>query len=414
MSSDSGNEGPWGSSSGDDSDKKPPSKGGKQSNPWGVGDATDKDKATSSSSASGKTFKFGVHDGGRSGSSGSGSSKGPDFDEALKKGQETIKNLMPDGFGGSVLLILALFIAGWFLTGFYRVQADEQGVVLRFGKIARVELPGLHYHLPTPIEQVFTPKVTKVNRTEIGYLSPPEGVRNATQRDIEEESLMLTGDENIIDIDSTVFWIIKDAAKFLFKVRNPQETVKKAAESALREVIGQTDIQPALTEARQHIEERTQTILQRMLDEYESGIEVTQVQLLKVDPPSAVIDAFNDVQRARADKERLRNVSESYRNSIVPVARGEAEKTLQDAAAYKEQQVNFATGDAKRFRSVYDAYRLNRNVTANRLYFEALENVFHNTQKVLIDKSAQGGQGVVPYLPLNELQSKKPLVTKAE
>jgi membrane protease subunit HflK len=407
MSSDSGNEGPWGSSgdSSDDSskdEKKKSSSGQKEGgkNPWSNG---------ASSGGAGKDFKFGVHEGGK-GPGGRGG-QGPDFEDAIKRGQEAFQSFMPEGFGGSLMLILALIIGGWFLTGFFRVQPDEQGVVLRFGKMTRVEQPGLRYHMPAPIEKAFTPKVTKVNKTEIGFLSPPENARNASARDVADESLMLTGDENIIDIDATVFWVIKDAGKYLFKVRNPEMTVKKAAESALREVIGQIDIQPALTEARQRIEERTNMILQTMLDDYESGIEVTQVQLQKVDPPAAVIDAFNDVQRARADKERAINVSESYRNSIIPVARGDAEKVLQDSAAYKEQQVNFATGDASRFRSVLDAYRANRDVTADRMYFEAIEEVMKDTPKIIIDKSAQGGQGVVPYLPLTELQKKQPQKT---
>ena len=191
------------------------------------------------------------------------------------------------------------------MSGFYRVQPDEQGVVLIFGQWVRTEQPGLRYNFPWPIGEVRTPKVTRVNRIDIGYRNLTNG-DNQIKRDVPDESLMVTGDENIINIDFTVFWIIKDAGQYLFKVRAPEATVKKAAESAMREVIGWTELQLALTEARQEIENSTRTLLQTMLDDYQTGIEITQIQLQQSDPPDPVIDAFNEVQRARADKERLR------------------------------------------------------------------------------------------------------------
>ena len=262
------------------------------------------------------------------GGSGGGGPQTPDFEELLRKGQDRIRRFIPGGLGsgrGIILVILAA-IALWLLSGFYRVQPDEQGVVLQFGKWVRTTPSGLQYHLPGPIESVLTPKVTRVNKIEIGLRTFGDSGRGSQVRDVPEESLMLTGDENIVDIDFTVFWVINDAGKFLFNIRNPEATVKLAAESAMREVIGQTPIQSALTEGRQEIETATYEGVQRLLDEYGSGIEVRRVQLLKVDPPSQVIDAFIDVQRARADLERLRNEAEAYRNDILPRARGEAEK----------------------------------------------------------------------------------------
>lgn len=338
---------------------------------------------------------------------GSGGPTPPDLEELLRKGQDRIRRVMPGGFGSGrgVAILGIVVVAVWLLSGFYRVGAEEQGVVLRFGDWVRTEQPGLRYHLPTPIESVLLPKVTRVNRIEVGYRSGVVDGRRAggADRDVPDESLMLTGDENIIDIDFAVLWQIKDAGEYLFKIRDPEATVKKAAESAMREVIGRTDIQPALTEARQEIEVATRALLQGMLDQYQAGIEVVQVQLQKVDPPGAVIDAFNDVQRARADRERLRNEAEAYRNDVIPRARGEAERLIQEASAYREQVVSLAQGDAQRFVAVFEAYRDAPDVTTRRLYLETMEQILRGTNKVIIDGD-NGGQGVVPYLPLNELR----------
>ncbi|MBJ7417691.1 MAG: FtsH protease activity modulator HflK [Niveispirillum sp.] len=327
---------------------------------------------------------------------------GPDLEELLRKGQERFKNLTPGGLGGGKGIALGLVALGllWGLSGIYRVQPDEQGVVRRFGEYVRTEQPGLRYHLPAPIEMVDTPKVTLVNRLEVGYRSGTDS-RRPGGGDILDESLMLTGDENIIDIDFTVLWVIKDAGNYLFKIRDPANTVKMAAESAMREVIGRTDIQPALTEARQDIEQQTKALLQTMLDEYQSGIEITQVQLQKVDPPAPVVDAFNDVQRARQDRERLRNEAEAYRNDIIPRARGEAEQLIQQASAYREQVVSLAQGDAQRFAQVLSAYTQAPEITARRMYLETMQEVLGGTNKIIIDQGK--GSGVVPFLPLNEL-----------
>ena len=338
---------------------------------------------------------------------GGGGRPPPDFEDVLRQGQDRIRRMIPGGLGSGrgVLFLVVGVLALWLLSGFYRVQPDEQGVVLRFGEWVKTTPPGLNYHLPGPIESVETPKVTRVNRIEIGLRSVGETTRNLPVRDIPEESLMLTGDENIVDIDFTVFWVIKDAGQFLFNIRNPEATVKLTAESAMREVIGQTPIQSALTEGRYQIEEATLARVQELLDSYQAGIEVRRIQLLKVDPPGPVIDAFIDVQRARADLERLRNEAEAYRNDILPRARGEAEKQIQGANAYREEIVNKAQGEAERFLKVLESYRQAKLVTTQRIYLETLEEVFRGMDKIIIDSAAKGG-GVVPYLPLPEIRKR--------
>ncbi|GIL41098.1 FtsH protease activity modulator HflK [Roseiterribacter gracilis] len=375
------------------------------------------------SGGGGSPWSRGSGGGGNGGGNGGGP-RPPDFDGLFRRGQDGMRRLVPGGLGGgrAILLgVLALLLI-WAASGLYRVEPDEQGVVLRFGKYTRTEGPGLRYHLPSPIESVFTPKTTRVGRIEIGFRTGEGAVgprRFGTTeardvRDVPDESLMLTGDENIIDIDFNVFWYIKDARQYLFKIRDPEGTVKKAAESAMREVIGRIGIQPALTEARAQIEAQTRELLQKMLDSYEAGVEVQQVQLLKVDPPATVVDAFNDVQRARADRERLRNEAETYRNDIVPRARGDAERTLQDANAYRDKVVQDATGDAKRFVSVYDSYRVSKDVTAKRLYIETMEEVLRKARKIVIDPGAEGKQGVVPVLPLDALRPPTPAPAPAQ
>lgn len=350
-----------------------------------------------------------------SGSSPWGQGQQPDLEESLRQLQDRFRKMLPKGgwgSGGVILLIIVAVALLWLASGLYRVLPDEQGVVLRFGQWVRTEQPGLRYHLPFPFEQVYKPKVTRVNRIEIGYVTTGRGDFSA-ERDVPDESLMLTGDENIVDIDFTVFWVIRDAGNYLFKIRNPHSTVKIAAESAMREVIGQTDLQLALTEAREQIEQSTRVLLQQILDEYESGIQITQVQLQKSDPPAQVVDAFNEVQRARSDRERLRNEAEAYRNDIIPRARGEAEQLVQEAEAYREQVVNLAQGDADRFLSIHRAYQISPSVVATRLFLETMEQVLSSSDKIIIESEAGGPQGVVPYLPLSELARPAALQTQS-
>jgi len=340
---------------------------------------------------------------------GNGSGRGqrpPNIDEVIKKIQDLIKKFIPGGkSGGSkpIILGLILLIVIWAFSGLYRVLPDEQGVVLRFGKFVSTTQPGLNYHIPYPIETVLTPKVTKVNRIDIGFRSASDSGRTSSVGDVSEESLMLTGDENIVNIDFSVFWVIKDAGKFLFKIQSPVVTVKAAAETAMREVIARSRIQSILTEGRSKIEIETQEIIQSLLDEYESGIQITQVQTQKADPPDEVIDAFRDVQAARADMERSKNEAEAYQNDVIPRARGDAAKVLQEAEAYKKKVVAMSEGEASRFLAIYNEYKMAKRVTQERMYLETMEKVLADIDKVIIDRKAGG---VVPYLPLPELTKK--------
>jgi membrane protease subunit HflK len=280
------------------------------------------------------------------------------------------------------------------------VLPEEQGVVLRFGALDRLTTPGLNYHLPAPIESVLTPQVTRVNRIEIGFRS---GQGAGGSRQLPEEALMLTGDENIIDINYVVLWRINNAADFLFNIRDPENTVTVAAESVMREVIGQTPIIDATTEGRRAIEQRVREELQDLMNDYGSGITIEEVQLQKSDPPPEVIDAFRDVQRAQADRERLQNQAEAFANDILPRARGEAERLLQEAQAYEQEVVARARGEADRFTQVLAAYAQSKDVTIQRLYLETMEEVLGGTNKVIIDGNGEGGNGVIPYLPLPDL-----------
>jgi membrane protease subunit HflK len=339
---------------------------------------------------------------------GSGGGQQPDLEEILKRSQDKMKQVMHGGGVPGPLLFLAAIVGSavvaWYAFTF-RVNPDELGVVMRFGQFVRQEPPGLHYRLPYPIEEVRLPKVEQQRITEIGMRSTGLGRGTGSSRDVREESLMLTGDENIVDVDFIVFWRIRDAQEYLFNIQNPENTVKEVAESAMREIVGQSNIAPLLTEARQKTELAVAKLMQLTLDSYKAGIRVDQVQLQKVDPPAEVIDAFRDVQAARADKERLQNEAYSYANRVVPEARGAAERILQDAEGYKQSAVAEATGQSSRFLKVYEEYRRAPEVTRKRMFLETMERVFGGTDKIIID--GKGGSGVVPYLPLNEL-TKKP------
>jgi membrane protease subunit HflK len=295
--------------------------------------------------------------------------------------------------GKSFGLVAAFTAAAWLLTGIYKVQPDEQGVVLRFGKWVDTAGPGLHYHLPYPMESVLLPKITQVNQLQLG--SNIEGR-------VSSKSQILTGDENIVEADYAVFWRIKDLDQYLFKVSDPETMLRAAAESAVREVIGRNPINAAMSDKRQQIADESREVLQKLLDSDQAGILVTQLQLQRVDPPPEVIDAFNDVQRARADQERARNEAEAYRNDIIPRARGEADRITQEAQAYKTQVVNLAQGEAKGFLAVYQSYTQAKEVTAWRLYLDSVDEVLKKAGKVIIDSSGKGVSGVVPYMPLSE------------
>jgi len=341
----------------------------------------------------------------------------PDLEDLLRRAQDRLQQFLPGGYfsGVGIALILLGVIAIWGMSGFYRVQSEEQGIVLRFCKYVRDSYPGLNYHLPYPIETVLLPKALRVSTLSIGMtLIDDPARRGRTMRDVPEESLMLTGDENIVDVDFTVLWRIKPkavdphgVADFLFNIQNPEGTVKAVAESAMREVIGRSNIQPILTGARTSTELAVQELMQKTLDIYGSGILVQQVQMQKVDPPAQVIDAFRDVQAARADLERLQNEAQTYANRVVPDAKGRSAQILQVAEGYKQQAVAEAKGQSARFLKVYDEYKKAPDVTRQRIYLETMEHVLGSSEKLIYDGGGPGAQGVVPYLPLSELTPRR-------
>jgi membrane protease subunit HflK len=340
-----------------------------------------------------------------------GGPKPPDLEDLLRRAQERIRQLLPGGHlsGMGILLILIGAVVIWGMSGFFRVQSEELGVVLRFGKHVRTVQPGLNYHLPYPIESVLLPKALRVSTLNIGLTLAQDPARNtSTMRDVPEESLMLTGDENIVDVDFTVLWRIKPdgVGDFLFNIQNPEGTVKAVAESAMRELVGRSDIQPILTSERTKIEISVQDLMQKTLDQYGAGVLIQQVQMQKVDPPAQVIDSFRDVQAARADLERLQNEAQTYANRVIPDARGRASQIVQNAEGYKEQAIAEAKGQSSRFLQVYEAYKAAPDVTRERIYLETMEHVLGDADKLVYDPGSSS-PGILPYLPLSELTSQR-------
>jgi modulator of FtsH protease HflK len=335
----------------------------------------------------------------------------PDLEEFLRRSQDKLRTILPGGsLGGKGLsLIVLAAIAIWGFSGVFRVNPDELGVVLRFGKYVRDAQPGLNYHLPFPIETALTPKVTRVNRIDIG-MRLVEGRAGTTMRDVPEEALMLTGDENIVDVDFSVFWLVapNGVGDYLFNIQEPEGTVKAVAESAMREIVGRSNLQPILTGARQSMETAVHDLMQSTLDKYGAGIQITEVQLQKVDPAKQAIDAFRDVQAARSDLERAQNEAQTYANKVVPEARGRAAQITQNAEAYREQTVAEAKGATSRFLKIYDEYTKAPEVTRQRMYLETMERLFGGTDKIIMDSGATGG--IVPYLPLDQLTRRPPPV----
>jgi modulator of FtsH protease HflK len=379
-----GNQGGGGQGGGGDGDGKPPN------GPWGGGGGDG-----------------GNRGGGRRGGPFGPNGPLPDIDALIRQAQAWVRGFLPGGRGmgfGGLIILAAVVVALWSASGFYRVQPDEQGIVLRFGAYKYWTAPGLHWHIPWPVEEVERPAVTRINRTEIGFRSGAGGRVESGQdnsgRDVLAESLMLTGDENIIDIDVAVFWRIRtnEASKFLFNARNPEDLVRGVAESSMREVIGRTKIQPALTELRAQIESDVMQQTQEILDRYNVGIEITQVQLQKVDPPAAVVESFRDVQRASTDAERMRNEAESYHNDIVPRARGDAARIIAEAQGTKLATIAEATGQTQRFDVVLAAYQQAKDITLRRMYLDAMQSVLTHARALIVDDKLKG---LVPFLPLN-------------
>jgi len=337
-------------------------------------------------------------------------SQQPNLEDLVRRLQDTLRRFLPGGGGGNsrtIALLVGAALILWLATGIYRVQPEEQGVALIFGKWVDTTLPGLHYNLPAPIGHVLTPKVTRVNQVEVGFRSGTGDTgRQAFSREVDQESQMLTGDENIIDIQFAVQWVIKDAGLFLFNVRNPESTVKDVAEAAMREVIGESNFEVAYTQGRTSMASETQKLIQRILDNYGAGIQILQVNVQNVSPPKEAIGAFLDVQAAGQDKERAINEAQGYLNEITQRAQGQAEQVVKAAEAYKAERINAANGDAQRFLAVYQQFVLNKEVTTRRIYLDTMEKILASMDKVLIGKEL-GSSGVLPYLPLNDLLKQK-------
>lgn len=346
--------------------------------------------------------------GGRGGSGGGG--EPPDMDEMLRRAQENFNSVFPGGGGGHTVAIFAVLgvLILWGLSGFYVVNPGENAVIQRFGAWSRTQAePGLGYHLPTPIESTTIVNVEEIRKMNIGF-AESLGSRSSRNpvgvRDIPEESLMLTSDRNIVSLHLEIQWNIKSSEDYVFEIRDQENTIKKVAESAIREVVGQTNMFPIITNQRQEVADKTKEIIQKNLDEYNSGVNVTSVLIQRAELHPDVQGAFQDVQSAKQDAEDVKNRADAYREDILPKARGQAIQMVQEAQAYKQSAIARATGDAERFNSVYTAYLSGKDVTKKRIYIETLEKVLSNAQKIIL---SEGGQGVVPYLPLDELNKKK-------
>ncbi|MFP4672625.1 MAG: FtsH protease activity modulator HflK [Desulfohalobiaceae bacterium] len=337
------------------------------------------------------------------GQGGGGSGKrppGPDW-EAWKRKLQNLPGFRFSGLG----LILGLVVLIWLASGFYIVDPDQVGVVQRFGAFTRITQPGPHFHLPYPIEQVSTPSVTQIKRQEIGFrsTSDPDEIGQIEYRHVPKEALMLTGDENIVDVRFIVQYRIRDAQKYLFNISSPEKTVKDAAEAAMRDVVGKNEINPILTTAKMQIQNESQALLQQMMNDYNSGIQINAVKLQDVHPPQDVIEAFRDVASAREDRSRQINQGMAHRNQILPQARGKAASMTNEAEAYKESKIRQAKGEAQRFKDLWQEYSQAEDVTRKRFYLETMEKVLQDSEaKVLFSRDA--AQQVVPYLPLEELR----------
>ncbi|MDD2839608.1 MAG: FtsH protease activity modulator HflK [Rickettsiales bacterium] len=284
--------------------------------------------------------------------------------------------------GNLIFLIVIVLIALWLASGIYKVNSDQNGVVLYFGKYYETTSPGLHFYVPYPVGKIEKVSTTTINKEEFGFSS--------TKGSSDEESLMLTGDENIADIDFEVQWKIGNVKDYLFSIKNQKTTIRSATESVMREIIANRQIDDVLANKKFEIESEAKQLLQSILNSYNSGVEIITVQLLRADPPEEVISAFRDVQTAKADKESKINEAESYNNDVMPKARGEAEAVIQKAEAYKKAIVSEAEGETERFNKIYKEYELNKNITKKRIYIETMEDVMKNNNKIIIEKNISG------------------------
>lgn len=330
---------------------------------------------------------------------GGGGGQPPDIDELIRKGQDKFKSAFGGGGGGgatgggfggkNIGIFFAAILGLWLFTCFYTVNAGEEAVVMRFGKFVKTSQPGIHFHF-RPVENVEIINTEEERSTPIGFTN-------------EKERQMLTGDENIVDAQFTVFWQVNDVYNFQFNLKDQADSVKSIAESAMREVVAKTEVERVITSNKAGIEEEVRQITQRILDEYQAGIEVVRVNLDEVRPPVEISDAFNDVQKAEADRERTISLAMLEQNRIVPEARGQAAKMLQEAEAYKERVIAEAEGEASRFEAILAEYSKAKDVTRSRMYLDTMQQVLSGTDKIVIDGD---GGGVVPYLPLTELNKR--------
>lgn len=334
---------------------------------------------------------------------------GPDLDQIVQNIQRKLRGLFGGAGGGSgggagsgsansiglgLIVVVALFV--WLAAGFYIVNQGERGVVLRFGKMQEITDAGLRWHLPFPIEKVEKLNVEKVSTIEIGYRSNRGGGKSK----VPKEALMLTGDENIIDIEFAVQYKIKDAAEYLFNVRDQESTITQATESAVREIVGKSTLDFALTEGRDQVARSARDLLQQILDKYKTGVQIVTVETQKAQPPDEVKTAFDDAVKAREDEQRLKNEAEAYANDVIPRARGGAARLMQEAEGYKASVISRADGDARRFSQVATEYVKAPSVTRERMYIETMEHVLSSTTKIFIDQKA--GNNMI-YLPLDKL-----------
>ena len=306
-------------------------------------------------------------------------------------------------FNFKITPVLIGILVIWLLTGIYVVGPDEVGVVRTFGEFTRVTQSGLNWKFPSPIETANTPKVTEVKRIEFGFRS----LKNGQYRTVEKESLMLTGDENIVDAEMIVQYKIKDPVKYLFNIVEPELTVREAAEASLRTVVGRNKIDETLTTGKFTIQEETKEQVQSILDKYESGIHIVAVQLQDVSPPKEVIGAFKDVASAKEDKNRMINQAEGYRNDVIPKARGEAEAMIRDAEGFKESRIKRAEGDATKFTTILKEYKKAKSITEKRLYLETMEKVLPGIDKIIVPDKESGNMLNLLNLNPNQVKGEK-------
>jgi membrane protease subunit HflK len=355
-------------------------------NPWG-----DDDRPSDTSSGGGQWSRKPKGGGGWGGGGDDGP---PEFDQFFRRSRDNFNRMMPGG-RNNFMIVAGVIAVLWLISGIYSVGSGERGVIMRFGEFNRLSDPGLHMHLPWPIETVLKPNVQQINQVDVGVVTHQRG-QDASGTPAGQ---ILTQDKNILNMHFRILWKIQDPQKYLFNLRDPQATIRAAGESVMRELVGQTTFDDIVRGGREKLAQDARDKLQQILDSYQSGILIDNVLPQKIDPPAEVIDAFNDVQRAEQDAEREINLAEAYKSDIVPRAKGEAERIRLDAEAYKGRAVKDAEGESKRFISVYDAYRTAGSVTLTRLYFETMQEVMKNSNKIIVDSKS----GAMPYLPIQDL-----------